>query len=457
MITLESLEELTEDVIRRIVDNHKMTELPRMLLLENYYHNNNKINQRVMADPSKPNNKVANAYASYITDILTGYFLGSPISYNCEDKQLLESLNNILEYNDEADENSELAKDMSIYGVGYEMLYMSDNMLRFKRLDPKQIIPIFDKTIEENLLCVLRYYDDYNYFEDRNYTIVEVIDSNNITRYKIGQGVVNTTSTSFMFLDQEPHFFGMVPVAIFENNEDREGDYEKVIPLIDAYDRMESNSLNDFDYFTDCYLVFKGVMAEDSDLADMKQKRVILLDNDSDAEWLTKQGDDSSVESMKNRLDQDIHKFSKCPNLSDKEFAGNSSGVAIKFKMLGTEDLISIKERKFKKGIQQRFELMSQITSLLGSSFDWRTIDIIFTRNLPASENDIANMVKSLEDIVSDETLLAQIPFVENVEAELEKVKKQKEDNKELSPFFSSGLDYKTGAMKNEKEQVPEV
>ena len=107
MITLESLEELTEDVIRRIVDNHKMTELPRMLVLENYYHNNNKINQRVMADPSKPNNKVANAYASYITDILTGYFLSSPISYNCEDKQLLQSLNDILEYNDEADENTE--------------------------------------------------------------------------------------------------------------------------------------------------------------------------------------------------------------------------------------------------------------------------------------------------------------------------------------------------------------
>lgn len=96
----------------------------------------------------------------------------------------------IFEYNDEADENAELAKNASIYGVAYEMLYLSeeDKMIRFKALDPKQIIPIFDKTIENNLLAVIRYYEDYDVVDDKTYTIVEVIDNAYVRRYKMDTG-----------------------------------------------------------------------------------------------------------------------------------------------------------------------------------------------------------------------------------------------------------------------------
>lgn len=177
MITLNNIDELTEEVISRIIDVHKANELPRLMKLERYYENQNDIMRRVMNDSTKPNNKVANSYPSYITDTLVGYFIGEPITYNCENKELLEQLNNVLEYNDEADENSELAKDASIYGVAYEELYVSDEdqMLRFKRLDPKEVIPIYDKSIEENLLCVLRYYTDFDYSANKDYLIVEEI------------------------------------------------------------------------------------------------------------------------------------------------------------------------------------------------------------------------------------------------------------------------------------------
>lgn len=456
MITLNNVDELTEQVIKRIIDNHRTTVLPRLQKLERYYRTDNDIKRRVMNDATKPNNKIANAYPSYITDTLVGYFIGEPITYNCEDKTLLDSLNTIFEYNDEADENSELAKDASIYGVAYEQLYISDNELRFKRLNPQEVIPIYDKTIEENLLAVLRYYNDYDFTTDTESTIVEVIDSTRVRRYNMGMNVLGgMNATSFTLLEEYPHFFGMVPIAIFENNEDETGDFEKVISLIDAYDKMESDSLNDFEYFTDCYLALYGFTAEPEDIKEMKEKRVLLMDEGTSAEWLVKQTDDSTVENMKIRLDADIHKFAKCPNMADKEFSSNASGVAIKFKLLGTENLVAIKERKFKRGLQQRFELMAQISSLLGATFDWRDIDIIFTRNIPSNDTDIANMVRQLEDIVSNETLLAQIPFVDDVEAEVERVKKQKEENKELSPFFQADPGgYQTKAM--EEDEVNE-
>lgn len=89
MFSLNNIEELTDKVIKRIVENHRGSVLPRLQSLENYYNAKNVINNRTMKDKTKPNNKIANAYASYITDTLVGYFIGEPISYTSNDDVLL--------------------------------------------------------------------------------------------------------------------------------------------------------------------------------------------------------------------------------------------------------------------------------------------------------------------------------------------------------------------------------
>lgn len=446
MVILQDIKLLTEDVIRRAVKNHRMNELPRLQMLEDYYLAKNEILNRVMTDPTKPNNKIANPYASYITDTLTGYFIGKPITYTSNDDKALEELNLIFEYNDEADENAELAKSASIYGVAYEMIYMAEDEVRFKALDTKGCIPIFDGTIENNLIAFIRYYTDYDIVEDKEYTIVEVINDKEVVRYK-----TNDSFGSFELLETYQHYFNMVPIAIYKNNEEQTGDFENIISLIDAYDKLESDSLNDFEYFVDAYLALYGFTADSEDVREMKENRVLLMDEGTKAEWLIKQTSDANIENIKNRIDADIHKFAKCPNMADKEFASNSSGVAIKYKLLGTENKVAIKERKFKRGLQQRIELLANIKGVLASGFDWRSIDIIFTRNIPTNDVDIANMVNTLSDIVSKETLLAQIPFVEDVQAELEKVKAEQDEN----PFYQTAIGYQTRAMETEEGEEP--
>ena len=432
MIKLSSDVILSTENIKKLIDNHKQLNVPRLQKLEDYYLANNSILQRQMMDPTKPNNKIANPYASYITNTLTGYFIGEPITYSSLDESIVKELNMIFEYNDEADENMELARACSIYGVGYELLYIDEEgSLRFKKLDTKECIPIYDDTIENNLLYFIRYYLDKNIIEDKTYMYIEVIDKEKITKYK-----ANENGANMVMIEETPHYFGMVPVAIYKNNSEETGDFEKVISLIDAYDKLESDSLNDFEYFCDAYLALIGFTADAEDVAKMKENRVLLMDKDTDAKWLIKDEQDTTIENMKIRIDKDIHKFSNCPNLSDENFAANSSGVAIKYKMVGTENLISTKERKFKKGLQQRLELIAAINALKTSGFDWRAIDITFTRNLPANDAEIANVVNTLSNIVSTETLLAQVPFVEDVQAEMEKLDKEKEKN----PFYDIRL-----------------
>jgi len=413
-----------------------------------------------MSDNTKPNNKIANAYASLITSTLTGYFIGEPITYSAQDESMLEELQLLFEYNDEADENAELAKNASIYGVAYELLYMEKQdegmgrpMLRFHALDPRECIPIYDDTIEKNLIAFIRYYTVKDLNTEKDSLSVEFYNDKECRRYSSAVGA------GLSLIEITEHYFGMVPVAIFKNNEELMGDFEPVISLIDAYDMMESDTVNDFNYFVDAYLALYGFTAEPEDIVKMKENRVLLMDEGTSAEWLIKNASDTNTENMKVRLDKDIHKFAHCPDMSDENFAGNSSGVAIQFKLLGTENLVSIKERKFKKGLQQRLELIAQIQGLLGANFDWRAIDIIFVRNLPVNLTELAQMISALDGIVSNKTLLAQIPFVEDVATEQEQLAKEQEESKMNNPFLqSANLNYSTGAMKNyeEKEQTNE-
>lgn len=335
----------------------------------------------------------------------------------------------------------ELAKAASIYGVAYELLYVDeDAKVRFTTLDTKTCIPLYDDTVGEELLGFVRFYQNIDLITNNTYTIIEVYTADEVVIMK-----ANEAMSSIEVVDSQPNYFKMVPIAIYRNNNELMGDFERVIPLIDAYDKMESDSLNDFEYFVDSYLALYGFSADPEDIMKMKQNRVLLMDEGTSAQWLTKEENDNHIENNKSRLDADIHKFAKCPNLADKEFASNASGVAIKFKLLGTENLTSIKERKFKRGLQQRLELVSQIDSLLDRKFDWREIDIMFTRNIPSNDVDLANMVSKLDGIVSKETLLGQIPFVEDVQVEIARLNQEDADNEK----YRSSLDYLTGAMRD--------
>lgn len=436
-------QELVPALITKIIEKHQQTFVPKYIKMDKYYHCQNDINGRIITDANKPNNKISHPYANYITDTLTGYFMGEGLAYSSLDETSLDELKMILEYNDAADEDMELAKDMSIFGVAVELQYVDeDGNVRFRRLNPTEIVLVYDDTLEEDLLYGIRYYQRKDLLTDKETWFVEVYSDTDIKYYR------GTTLSALSFVEEKQHFFGLCPISVFFNNEEQIGDFENVISLIDAYDKIESDSLNDFEYFVDAYLMLTGLNADSDDIAAMKENRVILLDPDSDAKWLIKDTNDTNIENVKTRLDEDIHKFAKVPNMSDESFSGNASGVAIKYKTLSMENVVSIKERKFKKALQRRIELIFNILNLKGAAYDWRSIEITFTRNLPTNDSEIAQMVATLNGIVSDETLLAQIPFITDVTNEIERLNEQKQAN--IDAFYNQ--DFVTETEEQEDE-----
>jgi SPP1 family phage portal protein len=411
--------------------------------LEDYYLGKNIILKRVMADSNKPNNKIADPFASYITDTLCGYFVGEPITYNSLDEEALDALNQTLIYNDTADVDMELARTVSIYGRAYELHYIdADGANRFSLVKPIDMDIVRDDSLENDILYAIRKVPQYDILTDKTTYKIELYNAETVKVY-----TTNETMSAVNFVSEEPHYYGMVPVVEYINNEQKLGDFEQVISLIDAYDKLESDSLNDFESFTDAYLVLTGLTADSDDIAAMRENRVLLLDEDSSAEWLVKSTNDANIQNIKDRIQSDIHKFAKVPDLSDESFSGNTSGIAIKYKLYGTETLISTKERKFMKGLQRRIELIFNILALKGMVFDWRSIEINFTRNLPANVNEIADIIQKLSGAVSRETLLAQVPFITDVNAEMERLEKDRERN----PFYN--LDIETAEDNKPEEE----
>jgi hypothetical protein len=69
-------------------------------------------------------------------------------------------------------------------------------------------------------------------------------------------------------------------------------------------------------------------------------------------------------------------------------------------------------------------------------------IVITFSKNLPTDNSSMLQMVQALKDVVSTKTLLKQIPFVEDVEAEIEELDDQAKKNADLYGFNNNaGLD----------------
>ena len=343
-------------------------------------------------------------------------------------------------YNDEVDNNTTLAQEQSICGYAYELMYIDeDGNVRFKCVDTEDTIVVYDNTLEAKELFATRYV--INEYEEGNKGLVYVYTKENTLTYTLEDNKVG------QLIEEEQNYFIDVPIITYENNRQRIGDFEKVLSLIDAYDFTSSDTANDFEYFTNALLVISGVTMDEKDEEgrplNFKDNRVInFVDNDGKAEYLIKNINDTALENYKNRLNLDIHKFSNVIDISDKNFGNNLSGIAMKYKLLGMENIASIKESKFRKGLMKRIEFLTHFLNLsINSDYTYTEITPVFTRNIPSNDVETVNMIKQLYGMISDKTLLSQLPFVEDVQAELDLLEKQKENSLDTYAFNVGATD----------------
>ena len=422
-MTVEELKEALEAFIKN--------ELPELQKMEDYYSGKHNILNKKDRSDKKKDTKLINNYPEYITTIATAYFLGKPIAYALQDDKLkkdFEKLSDYLATEEEQQENYEHSQNCSIFGKSYELWYKNvDNTIDNVVVDPRDCFILRDNTVKKEITAAVRW-DKTKNKEDKWIYTLEVYDSTSVTTYEFLSDS-DKKEVPTVKGETKLHGFNQVPIIEFLNNKRANGDFKNVISLIDGYNEATSTAIDDMKDFTDAFLVLINMGGTDEETIEkMNKNKVMLINDQGDAKWLVKQVNDSYAQNNKNRLNQDIHKFSMIPDMQDKEFSGNSSGVALGYKLLALEQLAAQKEMYFKKAINQRLQLMIDFYNLKISPKD---IQKVFTRNIPKNLVEAADTAQKLQGIVSHETILSILPFIEDAKVELEKIKAEEDINAE--------------------------
>ena len=171
-----------------------------------------------------------------------------------------------------------------------------------------------------------------------------------------------------------------------------------------------------------------GIELDSEQAKKLKKERILMGYDGASAQYLSKVMTESDIKVLRDDIKEDIHRFSMVPDLSDESFGNNLSGVAIRYKLMGFEQHVKNKERYFANGLKERFALYTSMLSVKSAMREVPVskVDIVFTRNLPVNELETAQMINNLSGIVSNGTLLEQVPFVSDAEEEQQLVEEEK-------------------------------
>lgn len=424
---------LTNERIMEFVRHFYNIQRPRLKKLDAYYRGwdegvletGNRRAQEGYADY-----RLTHPFAQEIADFQTSFSVGNPIGVEAESEH--DALDAVNDYNDINTLNNDLFLDMTKYGRAVELTYRDGDNERIVRLDPLNTFVIYSNDVDPSPIMGVRLSE--RMVIDQT-TQVGVVLPNPIKKYIVEYWTEDThaVSNEIVLADNFKIAYteGLVtmPVVEYWNNTLRTGDYENVIPLIDAYDAAQSDTANYMTDMNDAILTIKGdidslfdgadlmINPDDKDAAiklakakqemlnEMKNARMLLLKSgisatgtqtSVDANYIYKQYDVQGVEAYKTRLYKNIHAFSRTPDVSDDNFASNASGVAMKYKQLGVIQLAATKRRQFEKGLYRRYKIIQTLENAVSGKWDIDYNDIRFTFHDNLPQDDIT----TLQDLV---------------------------------------------------------
>lgn len=432
--------ELTVSLLEKMINRFNLSRKPYLEKMKKYYDGGQAILQKSYINEDKAHSRVVTNYCKNITDSYCGY-MAAPgcISYSSEED--ITDVMEILKYNDYQDEDSDFLLDALIYGTAAELMYTDESAkVRFRLINPTSCFGIYDDSLSNDLLYFVRWYKASEW-DDSDLYNVDVYDNAYIKHY-----TMNGVNAGFLTLvSEEPHYFGQCPANIF-NLQDEKSVFDCILSLQDASNEIMSAEIDDFSAFCDAYLVLTNVNVQSAqDAEKIKAGSMLMLPEGATASFLTKNASDTQVENILQRIHNSIYRIAACPDFSSESFVGGvSSGVAIKYRLTGMETRAAAIAADMKKALQRRIEIICGIASLKLGEEVFRDIQISFKRNVPEDENSYIKVVKELQGIVSDKALLGQIPFIQDVNAEIEAIQEQKQNN----------VNIYQGAFKTGEEEV---
>lgn len=486
------------DVAYKFIRHHVDHQVHRIKVLQDYYLGETDIKKWPGSrNPENAHNQVATGFARYITNIRVGYFMGNDIQFKVtpeEDNQksLADTIDEqIKQFNQDSNESyidEVIEKDLSVCGRAYDLVYVNENenTLNLAKVDPTTAFVVYDDSIKAKPLFAVRYYET-GVLDDNLQEQYEIYTDSSLFKYHSNGGLPETNSPeqAVVFDDSEPLFFGRVPLTEYKNNDERTGDWEPELDQMDALDKALSTMANFQEDFNDAAMVITGKFANMSDpkyqldkngnpVVNKDGSKVVLepahpLINPHNRmfylkpyvtkagingersvvnptlQYITKQYDSAGWSTYINFLINEIHKYTNTPNVNDPNFASNASGVAMSYKLWGSDQERKIQESLYKRGLHARLSACltywDKLNVIPGTNDINTLVSMIepdFTPNLPKNDDATAQLIQQLVNTgkFSDETIREIAESITGVTADAEQQRvdeQQKHEANQLS------------------------
>ena len=322
-----------------------------MLYLFEYVKGRQPILDREKQIRPEINEKIVDNMASEILEFKLGYEFGSPISYVQRARKDIKSRNALFSFfkklftSDEskkedlrvsainemmveeckAAKDLMLAKDVKTCGVGYRLIL------------PKKIktgVSVFDLLVLNPMNTSVVYSNDayrepilgVSYFPHRDGSVTFGCYTKT-SYFKIEMGITKGFEDRF---EEKPNTVGMVPIIEYINDYDRMGCFERVIPLMDALNTIDSDRVNDIAQHVQNILWGDNVALDTEQYKKLRDDGMILTKSEqgrtATLKYLESVLNQSENQTLVDYVERKIEKIAHIPNRS--ELSGGSTGSA---------------------------------------------------------------------------------------------------------------------------------
>lgn len=383
------------------------TVRPDRQRLYDYYRGEQPVNKGE-AVRGRPNNLLRAPFPRYITEVHTGYFLGIPPALAYGEAAAGERYAALSRDLDLPHLYFDLGRDLSICGAGFALVWAERSGVRVCRCDPCDCFAIRSGDAGAPLLAAVRLFAGSK-GETRGvlYTAERLIPF-------VWDGTGVTLGTA------EENLLHTILLLPFYNNCQGVGDFEMVTGLVDAYNVLLSGALDDMQSVANAFLALYGMQGTtQKDIDNANRTRILSLSEGGRAEFVVKNLNHEALGQLETNLRRSILQLSMTPDLCDEHFAGNSSGVALQYKLWGIEQVRAAKERTFTDGLRGLLAVLTAGERLMGRNIDLTGGMAAFYKNLPQDNTALAETLLSLSPVLSAQTILENLPWVTDVQEEL--------------------------------------
>lgn len=440
-----------EDIIKLEISEWLTSEERNWMLIgERYYRGDSDILQRrrmaigeggAQIDAvNLANNKLVNNFTRKLVDQKVGYLLGLPLTIQTNNETYQKLLNEIFDKNFLRTLKN-VGKEAINKGKAWlHVYYNEEGKLSFKKIPSEEVIPLWKDAAHTELDAVIRIYDieGYEGMQKRIYTKVEFWDRTGVKRYVMDSGNLipdveagELTSHFVAIIDEQevPMNWERVPFICFKYNDEELPLIKFIKSLIDDYDKHMSDNSNNLEDLPNSIYVVRNY--DGTDLGEFRRNlsiyRAVKVTDEGGVDTLSL---DFDIEASKTHLEilrKNIYEFGRGVDTQSERFGGDKSGIALKFLYADLDMDANIIETEFQAALEQLLWFVNQhIANTTGQDFSNEKVEFIFNRDILINETDTINNVKNSIGILSEETILANHPWVADVRAELERIRKER-------------------------------